>query len=132
MEAIRGGRAADAEQLLGIHLRTILVAAKGGVVPKPATLARAADLALELALTGRPVWVDFTVDLLSTLRSPPKSKETMDRLERAARLSGKIDVESIARWARMLRHRVATLEAQDLDRLDRLEALVVTLMRSGR
>ncbi|HVU02964.1 MAG TPA: FHA domain-containing protein [Polyangiaceae bacterium] len=129
MEAIRTGRAADAEQLLGVHLRTVLATAKAGTAPKPETLTRALDLSLALALTGRPVWVDYAVELLDALRVPPPSRDVMDRLERAAKLSDRIDVNAVTRWARTLRGRISTLEVQDLDLLDRIEALVATLLR---
>ncbi len=130
MEAIRGGRAADAEQLLGVHLRALLAAAKGGRNPRPETVVRAVDLALELALTGRAGWSDFIVELLDTLRLPPGSREVMERLERAVRVGGSIDVGKLIRWARTLRHRIATLEVQDLDSLDRIERIIANSVRS--
>ena len=130
VEALRYGRAAEAEQLLGVHLKSILAGAKGGALPKPERLTRAVDLALDLALAGRAGWVDFAVDLLCTTSTPPDSEEMMDRLEKAARLAARVDVERLDEWVRILRGRMATLDVQHLDRLDRVEGLVASLVRA--
>jgi len=131
MEAIRGGRAADAEQLLSVHLRTLLATAKSGTVPKPETVTRAVDLGLALALTGRAGWVGFVVELLDTLRAPPGARDVMDRIERASELTGHVDVGALTHWARTLRLRIATLDVRDLKQLDRIEALVASQMGDG-
>ncbi len=109
--ALMAGHPRDAEKLLEMHLRSVLIDTQSLGRTTGRVRKKAFDYALRLGeATAKGEWFDYALDLLCAERSVC-TQEQFSRLQRVAKLVPCVDTRRLRRYTAMLRAETPTMAA---------------------
>jgi len=117
------GRAADAERMLSKHLEQVLESAARSRTLSDQTAELAARFALKFAAaTGNGEWIDYLVQLYSTLRRPMPGA-LVDELHGVVRGVSGVDLELLRSYVAQMRSASARFKPAERFAIQRLEGI---------